>query len=164
MNVLLYHSKTKKFSKGDIMKYEINEGTLAIMPSDKKSKVLEDKGEYIIENTPYEIMDYSCRYFGSSYEGRKEGTKSILNINYKVPIIVENSRNIIFFPTNSPSDRDCCWISLGNIKKIKELDYNSTKIIFNNDKYIEIPVSKRTIENQIFRASRLDLVMRDRKV
>ena len=78
------------------MNYEINEGTLAILPSEKQSKVLEDRGEYIIPNTPFEIMDYSCKYFGSSYEGRKEGTKAILDINYKVPIVVENSRNIIF--------------------------------------------------------------------
>ncbi len=144
------------------MNYEINEGTLAILPKEEKSKVLEDSKEYVINNTPYEIMDYSCKYFGSSYEGRKEGTKAILDINYKVPIIVENSKNIIFFPTNSPSAEDCCWISLKNIKKIEAADYNSTNIIFNNDISILIPVSRRTIENQILRASRLDLIMRDR--
>lgn len=144
------------------MNYEINEGTLAILPSEEKSKVLEDSKEYVINSTPYEIMDYSCKYFGSSYEGRKEGTKAILDINYKVPIIVENSKNIIFFPTNSPSAEDCCWISLKNIKKIEPADYNSTNIIFNNDTSILIPVSRRTIENQILRASRLDLIMRDR--
>lgn len=144
------------------MNYEINEGTLAILPSENSSKVLEDKKEYVINSTPFEIMDYSCKYFGSSYEGRKEGTKSILNVSYKVPIIVENSKNIIFFPTNSPTDKDCCWISLRNIKKIEESDYNSTTIVFNNDISILIPVSKRTIENQILRASRLNLIMRDR--
>ncbi len=144
------------------MNYEINEGTLAILPSKDKSKVLEDNKEYVIDSTPYEIMDYSCKYFGSSYEGRKEGTKAILDINYKVPILVENSRNIIFFPTNSPSAEDCCLISLKNIKNIKESDYNTTTIIFNNDISILIPVSKRTIQNQILRASRLDSIMRDR--
>lgn len=144
------------------MNYEINEGTLAILPSENQSKILEDRSEYIINSTPFEIMDYSCKYFGSSYEGRKEGTKAVLDINYKVPIIVENSRNIIFFPTNSPTAEDCCWISLKNIKRIEESDYNSTTIIFNNGISILIPVSKRTIENQILRASRLDLIMRDR--
>lgn len=146
------------------MNYEINEGTLAVIPIEsRKSKVLEDGEEYIIECTPYEILDYSCKYFGSSYEGRKEGTKSILNINYKVPIVVENSRNLIFFPTNSPSSEDCIWISLKNIKKIVEEDFNCTKIEFNSGVSIVVPISKRTIENQILRASRLDLIMRDRK-
>lgn len=160
--VSILSRKQKSFQRGKIMNYEINEGTLAVLPSNEKSKVLEDKKEYVIDSTPYEIMDYSCKYFGSSYEGRKEGTKAILDINYKVPIIVENSKNIIFFPTNSPSAKDCCWISLKNIKQIKEEEYNTTKIIFNNDISILIPVSKRTIENQILRASRLDLIMRDR--
>lgn len=147
------------------MNYEINEGTLAVIPAEKsKSKVLEDRGEYIIENTPFEILDYSCKYFGSSYEGRKEGTKAILNINYKVPIIVENSRNLIFFPTNSPTSEDCMWISLRNIKCIKEEEFNSTKIEFNNGVKLIIPISKRTIENQVLRASRLDLIMRNRKI
>ena len=148
------------------MNYEINEGTLAVMPDtndSRKSKILEDRKEYIIDSKPYEVMDYSCKYFGSSYEGRKEGTKAVLDINYKVPIIVENSMNFIFFPTNSPDSSDCIWISLKNIKTIKEDDFNSTRIIFNNDIEITIPISKRTIENQIFRASRLDLIMRNRK-
>ena len=149
------------------MNYEINEGTLAVMPDtndSRKSKILEDRKEYIIDSKPYEVMDYSCKYFGSSYEGRKEGTKAVLDINYKVPIIVENSMNLIFFPTNSPDSADCIWISLKNIKTIKEDDFNSTRIIFNNDIEITIPISKRTIENQIFRASRLDLIMRNRKI
>ena len=146
------------------MNYEINEGTLAIIAKENaSSKILEDDREYVINSTPYEIMDYSCKYFGSSLEGRKEGTKAILNIEYKVPIIVENSMNLIFFPTNSPDSADCIWISLKNIKTIKEDDFNSTRIIFNNDIEITIPISKRTIENQIFRASRLDLIMRNRK-
>ena len=146
------------------MNYEINEGTLAVMPDtndSRKSKILEDRKEYIVDTKPYEVMDYSCKYFGSSYEGRKEGTKAVLDINYKVPIIVENSMNLIFFPTNSPNSDDCMWISLKNIKNIMDYDFNSTKIIFNNDVEITIPISKRTIENQIFRASRLDLIMRN---
>ena len=146
------------------MKYEISNGTLAIVPNEKETSLIyEDEERYIIEETPYEVVDYSCRYFGSSYEGRKEGTKSILNINYKVPIIVENTKNIIFFPTNSPTSDDCMWISLKNIKRIYEEDFNSTKIEFNNGVFIHVPISKRTIENQILRASRLDLIMRNRK-
>lgn len=146
------------------MNYEINEGTLAIIPSKKNSIIYEDKKEYEIENTPFEIMDYSCKYFGSSYEGRKEGTKAILNVSYKVPIVIENSRNIIFFPTTSPRCDDCCWISLKNIEKIEADKYNSTLVIFKNGVSINIPVSIRTIQNQIFRASRLNLILRDREI
>lgn len=144
------------------MNYEINEGTLAILAKNKKSLILEDDKKYVVDSLPFDVVDHSCKYFGSSYEGRKEGTKEILHINYKVPIIVDNSRNLIFFPTNSPISEDCSWLSLKSIKSIKEGDFNTTDVIFNNGVSINIPVSKRTMDNQILRASRLDLIMRNR--
>lgn len=146
------------------MNYEINEGTLAVIATeDNKTKILEDMDEYIINDTPYHVMDYSCKYFGSSYEGRKEGTKAILNIDYKVPIIVENYNNLIFFPTTSPNSSDCSWISLKDIDSYNEIKNVGTEILFNNGKKIVIPVSKRMIENQVLRASRLDLMIRKRQ-
>lgn len=144
------------------MNYEINEGTLAILAKNKKSLILEDDKKYVVDSLPFDVVDHSCKYFGSSYEGRREGTKEILHINYKVPIIVDNSRNLIFFPTNSPISDDCSWLSLKSIKSIKEGDFNTTDVIFNNGVSINIPVSKRTMDNQILRASRLDLIMRNR--
>ena len=144
------------------MNYEINEGTLAILAKNKKSLILEDDKKYVVDSLPFDVVDHSCKYFGSPYEGRKEGTKEILHINYKVPIIVDNSRNLIFFPTNSPISDDCSWLSLKSIKSIKEGDFNTTDVIFNNGVSINIPVSKRTMDNQILRASRLDLIMRNR--
>lgn len=146
------------------MDYEINEGTLAVVSlGSSKSKIYEDKKEYIVDSTPFEIIDYSCKYFGSSYEGRKEGTKSILNIDYKVPIIIEGTNNLIFFPTSSPYSIDCCWISLKDIKNVREYKDKGCEITFNNNKKVIIPVSKRMINNQILRASRLDLILRNRK-
>mgnify|MGYP000896077167 FL=1 len=144
------------------MNYEINEGTLAILAKNRKSLILEDDKKYVVDSLPFDVVDHSCKYFGSSYEGRKEGTKEILHINYKVPIIVDNSRNLIFFPTNSPLSDDCSWLSLKSIKSIKEGSFNTTDVIFNNGVSINIPVSKRTMDNQILRASRLDLIMRNR--
>ena len=144
------------------MNYEINEGTLAILAKNRKSLILEDDKKYVVDSLPFDVVDHSCKYFGSSYEGRREGTKEILHINYKVPIIVDNSRNLIFFPTNSPISDDCSWLSLKSIKSIKEGDFNTTDVIFNNGVSINIPVSKRTMDNQILRASRLDLIMRNR--
>lgn len=146
------------------MNYEVNKGTLAIVPNeDKGSLVLEDEERYIINNTPFEIMEESCKYFGSTYEGRKKGAKEILGAEYKVPIIVEDSNNLIIFPTTSPDASDCVWISLQRVKKIEKIDKITTKIIFDNNKEIIVPSSYRTIENQLSRASRLDLILRNHK-
>ena len=85
------------------MNYEISKGTLAVVPNEcNGSLIYEDKDRYIVKQTPYQVMESSCLYFGSSYKGRKEGTKNILGAEYKVPIIVDDSDNIIVFPTTSP--------------------------------------------------------------
>lgn len=147
-----------------INKYEFSRGTLAVVPKDERSSlVYEDDERYIVHETPFKIMEDSCRYFGSSYDGRKVGSKEILGAEYKVPIVVEDSNNLIAFPTTSPYSDDCYWISLKRVKNIYKIDNNNTKIVFDNDKEIIVPCSFRSIENQLSRASRLDLVLRNRK-
>ena len=146
------------------MKYEISKGTLAILPNEKNSSVVyEDDNRYIIKETPFKIMEDSCKYFGSTYEGRKDGAREMLGAEYKVPIVIEDSSNLIVFPTTSPLSEDCVWISLKRVEKIEKIDANNTKIIFDNKKEIIVDSSYRTIENQLSRASRLDLILRNHK-
>ena len=145
------------------MKYEISNGTLAIVPKEEGSIVYEDDEQYKIDETPFKIMEDSCMYFGSSYNGRKESAREILGAEYKVPILVEDSDNLIVFPTTSPLSSDCVWVSLKRIKDFVKIDGYNTKIIFDNNKEIIVPCSYRTVENQVSRASRLDFVMRKRK-
>lgn len=146
------------------MEYEINKGTLAIMPNENESSlVYEDEDRFLIEQSPFQIMEESCMYFGSTYEGRKESARSILGAEYKVPVIVEDTDNLIVFPTTSPKSDDCIWISLKRVKNFERIDNTNTKVIFDNNKEIIVPVSYRTLENQISRASRLDFMMRKRK-
>ncbi len=143
--------------------YEINEDTLVILPIDKKkTKVLEKDYEFVVEKNPYEIMDASCQYFGSTYEGRKGGSQNILGSSYKVPIIVKEENYIIFFPTESPALDSCIWISLHNIQKIEKGENHTTNLYFKEGKKMNVPVSYRSIENQILRSTRLESVLRNR--
>lgn len=147
------------------MDYEISKGTLAILPNDNDTSLIyEDDERYFVNQTPFQIMEESCKYFGSTYRGRKESAREILGAEYKVPVIVEDSDNLILFPTTSPKADDCVWISLKRVKSFEKIDSINTKIIFDNNKEIIVPTSYRTIENQISRASRLDLIMRSRKM
>lgn len=146
------------------MNYEVSKGTLAVVPNDLNgSLIYEDNDRYLVNQTPFEVMESSCLYFGSSYEGRKEGAKKILGAEYKVPILIDDSDNIILFPTTSPLSQDCMWISLSHVLKYERIDANNTKIVFDNGKEIIVPASFRSIENQISRATRLDYTIRTRK-
>ena len=143
--------------------YFINKATCAIIPiEEEKSKVIEYDDSFIVNKSSKTIIDESCKYFGSSYKGRLDGSKKMLNMNYKLPIIIEEHNNLIFFPTSSPRFQDCIWISFINISNYLKTDFG-TRIIFNKDVDFDIEISYHSLENQIFRASMLDSLMRKRK-
>ena len=143
--------------------YEINKDTYAIMTIDDGiSKILEKDEEYFINKNSYEVMEDSCEYYGSSCEGRVKGTKMILGSNYKVPIIVEETNEIIFFPTEAATSSNCIWISLNNIKSYEKCN-GFTKVIFNSGKELIVKMSISSFETQLLRANRLGSIIRKRR-
>ena len=69
--------------------YDINAGTLAIIPLDEDStKIVEVDNEFVVRENSMKIIDNSCMYFGSSYDGRLAGTKNMIGVNYKAPIVI----------------------------------------------------------------------------
>lgn len=145
------------------MDYEVNYDTQVILPIEgTKSKVIESDNEYVVNQTVQEVLEHSCEYFGSSYEGRKEGTRKMLGITHKSPIIVEESQKMIFFPTTSPERMDCIWINLEKIERYYKVDNKKSAIIFKNGDKLEFDVSFGSLSNQILRATRLKFVLDER--
>ncbi len=143
--------------------YEVNKDTVALIPKDGKTIVYEVDKSFVINNKPLKIMEESCEYFGSSLVGRQVGTSKLIGFTHKVPIIVEESFDLIFFPTLSPNNKDCSWISYSHIlKPIKH--ENNTILELKNGKKIMVNVSSSIIDNQLYRSSRLKEVLVDRKI
>lgn len=142
--------------------YEINSQTLAIISCGKeKSKVIEENREFIVYLPSTKIIDNSCKFFGSSYEGRLNGTKNILGVSHKAPIIIEETTKIIFFPTSSPRLESCSWIALNKISDYYKL-YADTIIKFSCGKKIKLELSYGIIDNQVLRATRLEALIEKR--
>ena len=145
------------------MDYEVNYDTQLILPlGEFKSKVIEHDDEYIVNSSVQEILEHSCEYFGSSFEGRKDGTRKMLGITHKSPIIVEESRKMIFFPTTSPEREDCIWINLEKIEKYYKVENGKSAILFKNGDILEFDLSYGSLSNQILRATRLKFVLDER--
>lgn len=139
--------------------YEINKNTLALIPQDEETTIVyETDDEFFVKKSTFCIIDESCKFFGSSYIGRFEGTKALTGYNYKSPILIEETNKIVFFPTNSPRNNNCGWISLNNIKNVLKFDTKSL-IIFKGNKSIKIDMSYHSLENQILRATKLKCVV-----
>ena len=142
--------------------YEINEETLAIIPSKNKSIVYEKYDKFVVNKPVNKIMEESCEYFGSSLSGRQKGTTKLIGVSHKAPIIVEETKEIIFFPTTSPRLTNCSWISLNNYKNHYRKK-GKTVIEFGNKEKIEFKISLGIISNQHARSTKLSYALNQRK-
>ena len=80
-----------------MISYEINRNTMALIPiNNNQTKIIEKNKIFIINENVMDIIKNSCEYFGSSYSGRKEGTRNLTGITHKSPIIIEESNKYTF--------------------------------------------------------------------
>lgn len=138
--------------------YVINADTLAIIPCENNmSMVYEGEKIIIVNSKPNNIIKMNCLRNGSTLSGRQKGTENMTGDVYKVPIVVRESDSLIFFPTSSPRLKSVSWISLNNIDRTYYDKVNCLSIvIFMNSVKVEFNVSLNIINNQIFRATRLE--------
>lgn len=149
-----------------LKEYEISPYTMAILPEVTKeflySRVLEVEYEYIVKAKPIEIIEKSCRFFGSSLQGRREGTRELMGITHKAPIVIDPTNSIYFFPTTSPNRQHCTWISHSFVKQLIPSHYDQTTIIFSNSKEVTLPISRGSLENQLYRTAQLRAILSSR--
>ena len=142
--------------------YEINKDTCAIINIDNEiCKIIEKDNEYLLSKRSFEVMEDSCEYYGSSYTGRIKGTKMMLGCNYKLPIIIEEANNLIFFPTTGSNNEKCSWIALNQVEKF-ERHNGYTKVIFYGGKSTILKMSPSSFEMQLLRATRLQNLLNKR--
>ncbi|MBP3634856.1 MAG: competence protein ComK [Bacilli bacterium] len=144
--------------------YEINSNTIALIPIDsEKTKVIEEKETFMVEMCAMKIIERSCEFFGSTYLGRHMGTKALTGISHKSPIIIEESKNIIYFPTTSPRLDECMWLSLKHIQNYKD-ENGKLMVFFENGQNINVDISYGSFDNQYLRATKLESILRKRKL
>ena len=143
--------------------YEIDLSTVMLIGIDEsKTKAVTLDSEFILDIDSKKIIDNSCKFFGSSLTDRVNMTKRLVNVKSKSPIVIEESRNIIFFPLKSVRDKCNIWISFNNLEKyVKNGD--KTMFIFKNKKQVVIDFSYYIIDNQVTRSLMLDYELKKRR-
>ena len=143
--------------------YEIDLSTVMLIGVDDEStKIVTIDNEFIINENSKKIIDNSCKYFGGSLIDRINMTKRLINVKTKSPIIIEESRNIIFFPLKSVREKNNIWISFNNLEKYVKKD-NATVFIFKNKKEVVLDFSYYIIDNQVTRSLMLDYELKNRR-
>ncbi|MFS0644854.1 competence protein ComK [Siminovitchia sp. 179-K 8D1 HS] len=140
--------------------YEINPYTMMIKPAANNdprflSEIFEMNGRYLSSDSPFDIVRRSCEYFGSSFNGRRQGTKQLIGITHKAPIIVDPHTSIFLFPTASPTSPHCIWISHDYVASHERNGSDETIVTFQNNESHKLPVSFYSFENQLSRTAML---------
>lgn len=140
--------------------YEINPYTMMIKPATNNdpqilSEIFEMNGRYLSSDPPFNIVKRSCEYFGSSFNGRRHGTRQLIGITHKPPIVVDPYTSIFLFPTASPTSSHCIWISHDYVSSHKRNGSDATIVTFQNNEIHELPISFYSFENQLSRTAML---------
>ena len=143
--------------------YEIDLSTLMLIGIDDEStRIVTIEEDFVVKENVKKIIDNSCKFFGSSLTDRIKVTNRLINISSKSPIIVEESRNIIFFPLKSTREKNNIWISFNNLEKYVKSDYK-TIFYFKNNREVIIDFSYYIIDNQANRSLMLDYEVKKRR-
>ncbi|RDW18508.1 competence protein [Oceanobacillus arenosus] len=147
--------------------YEVTPLTLAVVAEKGRNgetitRVLEEEVEYVVDFSPSKVIDYACKFFGSSLKGRQEGTLDICGITHKAPVSVDPISGMYFFPTTSPKNLKCSWIAHSHIDQINKAGENSTEFVFKNGKKIKLQVSYGSMLNQVQRTAQYRYLLDNR--
>ncbi|EEL51801.1 MULTISPECIES: competence protein ComK [Bacillus cereus group] len=148
--------------------YVVNKKTMALLPvilGEKRivTRVVEVEDSFFMYQKPLDIVEQSCRKHGSSFLGRKDGTKELTRITHKAPIAISPTDQLYFFPTYSYSRKECAWLSHFHIANNKELADGNLIIRFINGLAVKLEISKNSFENQQNRTAKLRTEYEDRK-
>lgn len=141
----------------------VNEEIYALIYSKNGTKIILDNDLLITNEIPTMIIEKMCLFYGSSLKGRIMGTRNILGIGYKCPIIISENKSIIAIPSSSYKEKTCNWIMLNGVLKYYYIQPKKLRIILKNGQEIDLDMSLGSFDRQILRASRLLAVLNARK-
>ncbi|SDQ86978.1 competence protein ComK [Virgibacillus salinus] len=124
--------------------------------------VLEEQEEYFVEHSPSKVIDYACKFFGSSLRGRQDGTRDICGITHKAPISIDPTSGMYFFPTIAPTSPKCSWIAHSHVNQVMKGPGRFTEVVFKNGKTILLEVSLGSLLNQVHRTAQFRYLLDNR--
>jgi len=140
--------------------YIINNNTVAILKKKNKTIIYDVENIRVINKNINKILNYNCNFYGSSLIGRKECAKKLLNIHYKIPIIINN--DIIFIQLNGIKDEECLFIAFNKIINYDFIN-NNLKIVCVNNYIFNNKISTNSFEKMIINSLKLNNILNWRK-
>ncbi|WP_445506878.1 competence protein ComK [Niallia sp. 03190] len=139
--------------------YEINKKTMALIPAFHHAYdtiVIETNRKLYVKKTALQLIQKAAIRGGSDYRGRRVYVIYLLGAKHKLPIPIDEAKQIYAFPTKSPSQINCCWIFYHHVKHIQKptrstpREYHSI-IVFKNGQELLRTESTFILEKQMYR-------------
>ena len=140
--------------------YIINNKTIAILKNNNKTIIYDVDNIRVINKNIKRVLDENCSFYGSSLSGRKKSAKNILNIHYKVPIIVKE--DVILLQVSNIRNKECLFLVLNKIVDYK-LENQKLKIICINKQVFLINISKNSFEKMLINSIKLNNILKWQK-
>lgn len=140
--------------------YIINNKTIAILKNNNKTIIYDVDNIRVINKNIKRILDENCSFYGSSLSGRKKSAKNILNIHYKVPVVVKE--DVILLQVNNIRKKECLFLVLNKIVDYK-LENQKLKIICINKQVFLINISKNSFEKMLINSIKLNNILKWQK-
>lgn len=143
-------------------KYLVTNKTIALLKMGKKSCIINVENIEVINKSIKYILEYNCNYYGSSLDGRIKSAKDILNVKYKVPIIIDENNNLFLIPISSVRSDINLYLVPNKILNYEIINEKLVIYSLNNIK-ITVNLSKNILENSLLKVFQLNNILKWRK-
>ncbi len=134
--------------------YIITNKTIAIAKNDNQTIIYDVDKVRIINKSFKKIINDNCIYYGSTLDGRKKYIEKLLNIKYKVPILISERKKLIFIPINSFRSKESLLINYNKIKNYVEITNKLFLTCINNQEF-DLNISKYSLDKLLVNAIKI---------
>ncbi|AQQ52583.1 competence protein ComK [Planococcus lenghuensis] len=115
------------------------------------TRVIEDRSEFIAQDSPYGIISKTCGFYGGSLRQAIRYSQDAIGIPHKPPIIIghEYGSPCVFFPISSPMRKDTTWFAFHGITFFEASDVPGSSIVhLANGLAVPVDVSIQSLTRQ----------------
>jgi len=140
--------------------YIISNKTIAILKNNLKTIIYDVDNIRIISKNINKILELNCNFYGNDINFIKNQTKKILNIKYKVPLIINN--DIILIQINNLRSNECLFLNHNKILDYRKIDKLIEINCINRNFYSKI--SKNSLEKNLLNVMKLNNILKYKKI
>lgn len=137
------------------MDYLISNDTIAIKKEDNKITIINVENSLVININLKKFLNFNCLCYGSNLKGRLEYVKKLLNIKYKIPILISEKDDLILLPVKSLKSSSNLLIMGSKIINYEKKN-NVIRIECVNKEVFEVNISKYCLEKMLINFLKLN--------